>query len=72
MWYGTIYLEYCPGGSYACPPYCKAEHIHLTEDCNENKEKQEAYKQRIKDDVKRTEIQSDGDTIASNEFDGNL
>ena len=40
MWYGEIYLEYCPGGEYVCPSYCDADHIHLTEDCNENQENQ--------------------------------
>jgi hypothetical protein len=40
MWYGDIYLEYCPGGDYTCPSYCDADHIHLTEDCDENKENQ--------------------------------
>ena len=46
MWYGDIYLEYCPGREYACPSYCDADHIHLTEDCNENKENQ-ARQQRL-------------------------
>lgn len=66
MWYGEIYLEYCPGAGYTCPKYCKAEHIHLTGDCNENKERQEAYKQRLESDDSRTKIQSDDNAIASN------
>ena len=49
MWYGDIYLEYCPGVQYACPSYCDADHIHLTEDCNENKEN-EARQQRLSED----------------------
>ena len=40
MWYGDVYLEYCPGSEYTCPSYCDADHIHLTEDCDENKENQ--------------------------------
>ncbi len=72
MWYGDIYLEYCPQGNYACPPYCQVDHIHLTEDCDENKKKQEAYKQRNKNEIKRVEIQSDGNAITNNESDGDL
>ena len=64
MWYGEIYLEYCPGAEYTCPKYCQTDHIHLTGDCNENKEKQEAYKQRLKPDAKRTQVQSNGNPIS--------
>ena len=65
MWYGEIYLEYCPGGGYACPKYCDVDHIHLTEDCNENKKKQEAYKQRLSEHDTGDPVQDDGNTIAS-------
>ena len=64
MWYGEIYLEYCPKGDYTCPSYCDADHIHLTEDCNENKEKQEAYKQRLSARNTGNTVQANGDTIA--------
>ena len=65
MWYGEIYLEYCPGGEYTCPSYCDIDHIHLTEDCNENKKKQEAYKQRLSASDPRTTVQTDVDTVSA-------
>jgi len=65
MWYGNIYLEYCPGGNYTCPHYCIVNHIHYTEDCNENKIQQEAYKQRNTNDAGRDSVRTDDDTIAA-------
>ena len=69
MWYGEIYLEYCPRGSYTCPNHCDVDHIHLTEDCNENKEKQEAYKQRLSDSDPGNTVQTDVDTVSAELFD---
>tara|TARA_R110002020_G_scaffold246948_1_gene460826 strand:+ start:942 stop:1181 length:240 start_codon:yes stop_codon:yes gene_type:complete len=65
MWYGEVYLTYCPGKDYSCPSYCSIDHIHLTEDCNENKEQQEAYEQGYAADSTASSIQLDGNTIAS-------
>ena len=65
MWYGEIYLEYCPGGEYVCPSYCDVDHIHLIEDCNENKKKQEAYKQRLSESNTGDAVQDDGDTVSA-------
>ena len=59
MWYGTEYLNYCPGGEYKCPEYCEIDHEHLTEDCDENKKKK-AYQQRL----------SKGHTEAGDRYDG--
>ena len=65
MWYGNIYLEYCPGGSYVCPQYCEVNHIHYTRDCNENKIQKEAYKQGNAPDDGRDSVRTDDDTIAT-------
>ena len=65
MWYGEIYLEYCPRGSYTCPNHCDVDHIHLTEDCNENKEKQEAYKQRLASHDAGSDVSPDSGTVAN-------
>ena len=65
MWYGEVYLEYCPGGNYSCPHYCTIDHIHITGDCDENKKKQEAYKQRYSANDPRTAVQTRNDTLAA-------
>ena len=66
MWYGETYLEYCPGGQYTCPKYCKVDHFHLTGDCNEDKKKYQAYKQGFRESDQRDTLWVDGNTIASN------
>ena len=58
MWYGDIYLEYCPGGEYTCPSHCDVDHVNLTEDCIENKENQ-AREQRLSEDDTDTRLRSD-------------
>ena len=58
MWYGEIYLEYCPQKGYACPDYCDVDHIHLTEDCHENKENL-ARQQRLSENDTDIGLRSD-------------
>ena len=55
------YLEYCPG-EYTCPDYCEVKHVHLTEDCDENKKNQEAYKQRMSTINTGNAVQDDDDS----------